>query len=125
MKQFSNVLKEYGDWIHSIKWLALLLPYHLYILFGGIGGLFLYQLLVEADHYFPTLWTLSHYAFFLGVWLTLAAPVKRYLPYALWAYALYVLVPFHSFSLFELIEIVLYAAFGYWFFRYEAIEGQR
>lgn len=122
MKQFSKVIKEYTIWMHSFRAVIMLLPYHLYILFGGVGFLFFYDLLTQFKKYFVIFHTIGHYAFFLGLFLTLAAPVKKYLPYAMWGYVFYILFPFKSFSLYQVIESALYILLGYFFMKYEATQ---
>ncbi|MDF2925781.1 MAG: hypothetical protein K0R57_4695 [Paenibacillaceae bacterium] len=122
MKQFSNVMKEYAIWVHSYRLVQVLLPFYLYILFGGLGSLLLYDVLLQLRKYVSILFTVGHYAFFLGIFLTLAAPNKKYLPYALWGYAFFILFPFRTFSLYQVIEAALYIVIGYWFMKYEATQ---
>jgi hypothetical protein len=123
MKQFSNVLHEYSVWLTSFRIVNLVLPYHQYILFGGLVSSFFNYLLVHAFHYYISFfYTLGHYAFFAGIFLTLAAPVKKHLPYAMWGYVFFILFPFKSFSLYQVIEAVVYVYLGYAFFKYEASE---
>ncbi|WP_127587707.1 hypothetical protein [Paenibacillus koleovorans] len=124
MKQFSAVIREYTIWLTSFRIVRLALPYHLYILFGGLGLLLIYDVLIHQFRTFwPILHTLGHYAFFAGLFLTLAAPAKKYMPYALWGYVFYILFPFKSFTLYQVCESALYVYLGFWIFKYEAIES--
>lgn len=123
MKQFSNILREYTTWLTSFRIANLLMPFHLHILFGGVGLLFLYKVILTQFHkYWNIFFTVGHYAFWAGVFLTLAAPNKKYLPYALWGYVFYTLFPFRTFSLYQVCESALYIFLGYWLFKYEARE---
>ena len=123
MKQFSNVLREYSGWLTSFRIVNFMLPYHLYILFGGVGLLFLNDLLSKFfDNYITAFFILGHYAFFVGIFLTLAASLKKYLPYAAWGYVICILFPFSYFTLYQIIEAIIYIYLGYVFFKYEAAE---
>lgn len=57
MIQFKNVLREYTAWLNSFRLINLIQPYHLIILFGGVGVLFLYDLLALFRKYFSLLYT--------------------------------------------------------------------
>lgn len=122
MKQFSNVIREYTLWMHSFRTVMKLLPYHLYFLFGGLGALFLFELFYQARKYYVSLYTIGHYGFFVGIFLTLAAPNKKYLPYAMWGYVLYILYSHKGMTLYYIIESMIYILFGYWFMKYEATQ---
>lgn len=123
MKQFANVLREYTLWVKSFRVVNLLLPYHLYLLFGGVGVLLLNDILIQSRVYWSwILYPIGHYAFFAGIFLTLAAENKKYLPYGLWAYVFYVLFPFKSFTLYQILESAIYLAAGYAFMKFEATE---
>lgn len=122
MKQFANVIREYTIWVRSFRIVNVLLPYHLYILFGGLGVLLLNDILIQLDAYISLLYPIGYYSFLAGIFLTLAAEHKKYLPYALWGYVFDVLFPFKSFSLYQIIESVIYIAAGYHFMKFEAAE---
>ncbi|MGG1311407.1 MULTISPECIES: hypothetical protein [Cohnella] len=124
MNQFANVIREYTLWARSFRAVNLLLPFHLYLLFGGVGVLLLNDILIQSGVYWSWfLYPIGHYAFFAGIFLTLAAENKKYLPYALWGYVFYVLFPFQSFTLYQIIESAIYIAAGYFFMKFEAVES--
>jgi hypothetical protein len=120
MRQFSIVLREYTNWLTSIRWVNVIMPFHLYIMFGGVGLLFLSDLLILMGYYQTFVYTIGHYAFFLGIILSLATPDKKYIPYVMWAYVIVLLFPFKYFSLYQIIESFIYIVLGYWFLKYEA-----
>lgn len=125
MQAFAAVLREYRTWLTSFRIVNMLMPFHLYILFGGIGAQFLYQILARFWVFYSIINTIGHYAFFAGVFLTLASHTnKKYLPYALWAHVFVVLFPFRSFSLYQVIESVIYILLGYWFMKFEATDSE-
>lgn len=131
MKQFASVVRELRDWLGSISWIRLALPYHLYLLFGGVGLLFIQKFLVQIVPYsgYRTidvlfnkipLHVIAYYGFFLGIWLTLISKNVKYLPYGLWAYAFVILFPFDYLNLFTIVSAAVYILFGYGLFRYSA-----
>lgn len=131
MQQFSVVLKELRLWFESFKWYSAIRAYALHLLFGGLGIMFLYQLLsvvmpwqslkvLNTLFFTIPLLSLANLAFLLGVWLTLISPNVKYLPYGLWGRALYVIFPFTSISLSSLISVAVYAFLGYMLFKYTA-----
>ncbi|MCM3634532.1 MULTISPECIES: hypothetical protein [Paenibacillus] len=131
MQQFSNVLKELNKWYQSFKWYPLLHSLELKLLFGGLGIVFIRELLytilpyqayraMNVIFYTIPLNSLGYHAFLLGAWLTLASKNVRYLPYALWGYAFYIMFPFTSISLSTIISTAVYALLGYGVFRYSA-----
>lgn len=122
MNQFTILLREYRAWISSFRIVNIVLPYHLHLLFTGVGMLFLYKILMQFKLYYSFLYAIGHYAFFIGAFLTLGGANQRYLPYGLWGYVLYVLFPFNGFSLFQVIESALYIFLGYWFMKFDALQ---
>jgi hypothetical protein len=127
MNSFTNVRISLRDWMTSYNWINLVMPYHLYLLFGGIGAIFLNELMWEifnvSNVLFTTLSTLGYWSFILGIFLTLASPSVKYLPYAFWAYAIYILFPFNYISLSALISVMIYTILGYWTYKYSAVES--
>lgn len=131
MQQFAVVVREIRKLLTSFKLVNQLLPYHLHILFGGLGVLFLEDLLYRTASFssYNTLNTIfydiplhliAHYGFFVGIWFTLISPNIKYLPYAFWGYAFVVLFPFEGLGLFELVRAAIYAGAGYALFRFSA-----
>lgn len=122
MLQFQALRQAYQSWIASYSLLRRLLPYHYHFLFGGLGLLFIQRLLLNM-YFFKLngiLFPLGHYGFIAGIWLTLAAEDRKYLCYALWAYAFCVLFPFNVLSLYMLLEAALYGGAGYLLKKYDA-----
>jgi hypothetical protein len=124
LRAFSNVLREYTAWLTSIRWVSVILPLHVYILFGGVGLLLISDLISIIGTYQLIVYTIGHYAYFLGMILTLATKDKKYVAYAMWAYVIILLFPFRYFSLYQLIEAFIYLMLGYWLLKYEAFEKQ-
>lgn len=131
MQQFAVVVRELRIFLASFKLVKLVFPYHLHILFGGIGLLFLEDLLYRTASfssyntlnllfYDIPLHLIAYYGFFVGIWLTLISANVKYLPYALWGYAFIILFPFQSLGLFEIVRAAVYGAGGYALFRYSA-----
>ncbi|MBW5447478.1 hypothetical protein GE107_15580 [Cohnella sp. CFH 77786] len=131
MKQFASVVRELRAWLASLSWIRGLLPYHLHLLFGGVGIQFLYDLLLRIVPYSGynaidtlfnkiPLYVIGYYGFLLGIWLTLVSRNVRYLPYGLWAYAFVLLFPFEYLGLQTIVSAILYVLFGYALFRYSA-----
>jgi hypothetical protein len=131
MQQFAVVVKEIRTLLTSFKIVNLVLPFHLHLLFGGLGVLFLYDLLVRIVSYssYDTLNTIFHdiplfliayYGFFVGLWLTLISKDVKVLPYGLWGYAFIALFPFEGLGLAEIVTTVIYGVAGYALFRYTA-----
>ncbi|WP_438349381.1 hypothetical protein ACP8HI_01430 [Paenibacillus sp. FA6] len=130
MKQFSVALQETRRWFETLKWYSFFREFELQLLFGGLGIMFLrdlvYQLLPNKFNnifYFVfqtiPLNSLAYLAFLVGAWLTLVSRNNlKYLPYGLWGYALYVLFPFTSISLSSLITPLVYILLGYGVFKY-------
>jgi hypothetical protein len=129
MQQFAVVVKEIRTFLTSFKIVNLVLPYHLHILFGGLGIMFLWELLTRTSISYRTmnllfndipLYLIGYYGFFVGIWLTLISIDVKYLPYALWGYALLTLFPLEYLGLAEIVKTAIYAAAGYGLFRYSA-----
>ncbi len=131
MQQFAVVVKEIRTFLTTFKIVKLALPYHLHILFGGLGLLFLEDLLYRTASYsnYDTmnllfydipLHLIAYYGFFAGIWLTLIAKGVKYLPYALWGYAFVILFPFQSLGIFEFVRAAVYIAGGYAMFKFTA-----
>lgn len=128
MRQAGIVVRELRKLLRSFPLVGLVLPFHLYLMFGGLGLIFLSQLLWETLPFssFNTLdllfndiplYALGYYGFFLGAWLTLVADDGRLLPYGLWGYAFVVLFPFDNLSVMEIVRAAIYVALGYFAFR--------
>lgn len=129
MQQFAVAVKEIRTFLTSFKIVRLVLPFHLHLLFGGLGILFLWELLLRTDISYRTLDTLfndiplyivGYYGFFVGIWLTLVSRNIKYLPYGLWGYAFIALFPFEYLGLFDIVRAAIYAVGGYFLFRYTA-----
>lgn len=131
MQQFAVVVRELRTFLTSFKLVNLVFPYHLHLLFGGLGLLFLEELLyrnasfssydtLNLLFYDIPLHLIAYYGFFIGIWLTLISVNVKYLPYALWGYAFVVLFPFQGLGIFELVKAAVYAGGGYALFRYSA-----
>jgi hypothetical protein len=131
MKQFASVVSALRAWFTSLPWVRKVLPYHLHLLFGGVGILFLYELLLNMVsfsswdtihtlfHKIP-LYALGYFGFFAGIWLTLVSKNVKYLPYGLWAQAFVILFPFENLGLLEILRSILYIGAGFAVFRYAA-----
>jgi hypothetical protein len=124
LRAFSNVLREYTAWLTSVRWVNAILPLHVYILFGGVGLLLISDLISIIGTYQLIVYTIGHYAYFLGMILTLATKDRKFVAYAMWAYVIILLFPFRYFSLYQLIEAFIYLILGYWLLKYEAFEKQ-
>jgi hypothetical protein len=124
MTAFTNVLREYTSWLTSIRWMNAILPFHLYLLFGGVGLLLWSDLVTLTGAYQPLVYTIGHYAYFLGIILSLAAPGRKFIPFAMWAYVIILLFPFKYFSLYQLIEAIVYLMLGYWLLKYQTAQNQ-
>jgi len=129
MQQFAAVVREIRALFLSIGMIRFLLPHHLFILFGGVGLLFVRELLYRTVSYsdYDALNTLfndiplhviAYYGFFVGVWLTLVSKDVKLLAYGLWAYAFVALFPFEYLRLFDFVQAAIYLAAGYGIFRY-------
>jgi hypothetical protein len=55
MQQFAVVVKEIRKLLTSFKIVNLVLPYHLHILFGGLGLMLLWELLTRTSISYRTL----------------------------------------------------------------------
>jgi len=135
MKQFAAVTSALRDWYTGFKWYPLLKSVELYLLFGGLGIMFFREFIYLVTPYtankalniiFYTipLQSLSYHAFLLGAWLVLVSNNVKYLPYALWGYAIYYLFPFTSISLSMLIVAFVYSLLGYGAFKYSAVADE-
>ncbi|WP_256758660.1 hypothetical protein [Cohnella sp. WQ 127256] len=131
MQQFGIVVKEIRSFLTSFGIVRLSSPFHLLILFGGLGVLFLEKVLYRTVSYssYDTMNTLfndiplhliAYYGFFVGIWLTLISQNVKYLSYGLWGYAFVVLFPFEGLGLAEIVRAAIYAVGGYYLFRYTA-----
>ncbi|MCD9020476.1 hypothetical protein [Cohnella silvisoli] len=129
MQQFAIAVKEIRALLTSFKIVKLVLPFHLHILFGGLGVLFLEELLLRTDISYKTWNTLfndiplhliAYYGFFVGIWLTLISKNVKYLPYGLWGYAFLALFPFEYLGLANFVQAAIYAIGGFALFRYTA-----
>jgi hypothetical protein len=119
MSSFTDVLREYTSWLTSIRWVKAILPYHLIFLFGGVGLLLVSDLITFVGGYQPIVFTAGHYGYFLGIILTLATSRRKYVSYAMWAYAVIVLFPFKYLSPYQLVEALIYVTLGYWLLKHE------
>lgn len=132
MEQFAVVLQEYRKWLQSFRWYALLSTYELHLLLGGVGILifrdFLYNILPYGAydtldfifHKIP-IFVIAINAFFLGIWITLSSTKNlKFLPYGMWGYGFYMLFPFTSFSLGQLVTAAIYGVLGYFVFKFTA-----
>ncbi|BBI31437.1 hypothetical protein [Cohnella abietis] len=129
MEQFAVVVKEIRKFLASFRIVRQLMPFHLHIIFGGLGILLLQELLVRTDINYKTYNTLFYdiplhwiafYGFFVGGWLTLISKNVKYLPYALWGYAFLALFPFEYLGLYNFLQAAIYGVAGYALFRYTA-----
>jgi hypothetical protein len=132
MQRFGLVVHALREWLISIVWLRALFPLSLYLLFGGVGVLFLYELLLQVVSSYSAfrtvdvlfnkipLYVIGYYGFFLGGWLTLISKNVKYLPFGLWAYAFVLLFPFEHIGLHGIVGAVLYALAGYGLYRFAA-----
>jgi len=133
MKLFGSVVRELRNWLTSFPLVRAAQPYALHLMFGGVGLIFLQNLLLQIlpissydtiDLLFRQipLFVIGYYAFFLGAWLTLISKNVKYLPYGLWAYAFYILFPFESYNLTlrPIVSAIIYLVAGYFIFRYAA-----
>ncbi|GGG08997.1 hypothetical protein [Paenibacillus abyssi] len=132
MQQFSVVLHEMRKWFESFGWYQLLRQFEMHLLFGGLGILvfrkLLYLLLpfgaydtLQLIFFTIPLSAIAYHAFLIGAWMTLVSLKNfKYLPYAFWGYAAYILFPFTSISLSSLISAGVYAFLGYAVFKYSA-----
>jgi hypothetical protein len=120
MSSFNNVLREYTNWLTSIRWVKAILPFHLIFLFGGVILLFVSDLITFVGGYQPLVYTAGHYGYFLGIILTLATSGRKYVSFAMWAYAVIVLFPFKYLSPYQLVEALIYVILGYWLLKHEA-----
>lgn len=129
MKQFAIVLQELRKWFESFKWYQRIWPYALHFLFGGLGYWILCDLIVSLFNdinykvtsfimYTIPTFAISHQIFLLGIWLTLISKQVRYLPYALWLKAVFILFPFTSMSLSSVIPAAVYAFLGYLLYQF-------
>lgn len=129
MQQFANVLRELEKWFQGFKWYSLLRQFEMHLLFGGLGIVFIRELIylispvkaykvLNVLFYTIPIQSLAYHAFLLGAWLVLVSKNVKYLPYALWGYAFYILFPFTSISLASIISAGVYAVLGYGVFRY-------
>ncbi|MBB6731750.1 hypothetical protein [Cohnella zeiphila] len=134
MMQFSAVVRELRKWLTSFAVVNVVLPFAQYTLFGGLGLLFLYELLLKIlpyssydtiDLLFTTipLYAIGYFAFFSGIWLTLISPRIRELPIALWGYAFVILFPFEGLTLLLIVRAVIYILAGWALFRYTTAVG--
>lgn len=125
MSHFTVVVKETRSWLSKYSFINLLLPYAMYIMFGALGIRFLdsliWLLFTRSFAIINILDQISYFAFFFGLLLSIISPKDiKYAPYGLFAYAVYVLFPFTSFSLSDVIRIVLTVFLGYQLLRYTA-----
>lgn len=132
MQQFSIALNETRKWFQSFKWFSFLQAFELPLLFGGLGIVFLRELFylilpyqanraLNIIFYTIPLQSLAYHAFLIGAWTVLVSTKNvKYLPYALWGYAIYILFPFTSISLSTLISAGVYVLLGYGVFKYSA-----
>ena len=136
MQQFAVVVKEIRKFLASFQIVTFLLPFHLYILFGGLGVLFVEEILYRNVSYsnYDALNTLfndiplhviAYYGTFAGLWLTLISKNVKYLPYGLWGYAFLALFPFEGLSLFDIVRAAIYAFGGYLLFRFSASSSSK
>jgi hypothetical protein len=129
MQQFAVVVKEIRVFLTSFNIVKRVLPFHLHIIFGGLGVLFLEELVLRTNISFKTWNTLfidiplhliAYYGFFVGIWLTLISKNVKYLPYALWGYAFLALFPFEYLVFANFVQAAIYAAGGFALFLYTA-----
>lgn len=128
MRKFGDVRAALAGWLTSMAWVRAILPYHLHLMFGGLGLMLLFSLMLAYGSYVHVLFLLStigYWLFVLGALLTLITPNVRMLAYGLWAYVLVFLFPFQTFGFAALLRAVLFAAAGFLVFRYAAAERGR
>ncbi|MGG4034904.1 hypothetical protein ABEV74_14525 [Paenibacillus cisolokensis] len=127
MKHFSVIVRELRLWLTSYSWVQWILPYAMYIMFGSVAvqiiDYLIWQLSGKSFSIVDVLSTIGYFTFLLGFWLTLISPQQvKYAPYGLFAEAIYVLYPFTSFSLYEILRAGILIYFGYWLLRYTAMQ---
>jgi hypothetical protein len=120
MSSFTNVLREYTSWLTSIRWVKAILPFHLIFLYGGVGLLLVSKFISYGGGYQPLVFTAGHYAYFLGIILTLATSDRKNVSFAMWAYAVVVLFPFTYLTPYQLVEALIYVILGYWLLKHES-----
>lgn len=127
MHSFTNVRNTLKDWLSGYAWINVMMPYHLHILFGGVGLMFLHELIYytfKYVHIFYLLSAIGYWAFILGLLLTLISKSVKYMPYAIWAYVFEILFPFKSFSFGILLNSTVYLLLGILAFKYSAVETE-
>ncbi|MBU8908104.1 hypothetical protein [Desertibacillus haloalkaliphilus] len=128
MKQFTDVRHALRSWMTQYGWVSKLLPFHLYLLFGGIAVILtdeiIWQLFGGSFFVLELVRAFAYWAFILGIFLTLISSSIKYLPYGLWLYSIQMLFPFpfSFFSLPVLVSALVYGYLGLLAFRYSAIE---
>lgn len=125
MQKFTQVKLALRDWLTSYSWVNFLMPYHLYLLFGGLGLMYLYDFVNFFGPYIRFLAMLSsvgYWIFLLGALLTLISFNLKYLPYAFFAYAFIYLFPSFSLSIAGIIRLFVFISIGILLLRYSAIE---
>ncbi|MEF2967431.1 hypothetical protein V3851_16515 [Paenibacillus sp. M1] len=129
MQQFSIVLLELRKWFESLRWFGFIRRFELQLLFGGLGVLFLEELLFavlpyQSFYFLSTIFhtiplsTLASYAFLIGAWSSLVSGNVKYVPYGLWFKAFLILFPFVGISLGTLISAAVYVFLGYILFKF-------
>ncbi|MBP1999066.1 hypothetical protein J2Z69_000085 [Paenibacillus shirakamiensis] len=136
MNQFSVVRREIRAWLEQFKIYYILKPYELHLLFGGLGIMLLFIFLKFILPYtaYPSLdiffidlplYELGRLAFWVGVWGSLVSSNVKYLPYALWIYALIGLLEYPNITLSTLVPAIVFAILGYALMQYTAKSGAR
>ncbi|CAM3597619.1 hypothetical protein [Marinicrinis lubricantis] len=128
MHPFTQVRQSLRAWLAPYRWIQSVLPYHLYIMLGGVGAMLLNDLFIYGlDEYvrvISILSTIGYWAFLFGMLLTLISASTQYLSYALWAYVLHVLIPFEYFTFGTVLRAAVYVALGVLAYQYYTKEKQ-
>lgn len=126
MKQFSNVLSAYREWILSIPFFRVIQPYAIYILCIAIGIDFFdevfYTIFNRSFGIINFIDTLAYFGYYIGFLLVLTTTDIKLAPYALFAKAFILLFPFTYFGLHTIISCFLYIFLGVQLLRFTATE---
>lgn len=111
---FTEVRNSLRGWLTQYSWINIILPFHTYILFGSLGYMFFYEILLDLTHRYihilGILNTISYWTFLLGLLLTLISKNIKYLPYGLLLYCIEYLYPYHSFSFGTILRVAIFAS---------------
>jgi len=121
---FTEVRNALRGWLTQYSWINLITPYHLYLMFGSVGYMFLYQIITDlANRYIHILAivnSIAYWTFLLGLLLTLISRNVKYLPYGLLIYIIQYLYPFAGFSFGSILRAAIFAALTVGAFLYSA-----